>query len=480
MKKIQNVLLILIIAVITSFSAIFIYSNYIEKPKVVTVTEPSAVQYARQAANMDINVPDLTFAAEASVKTVVHIRTEYQQSTSYQGGNPFFEFFFGDRYRFDEPRIQQASGSGVIISSDGFIVTNNHVIEKSDVIKVILNDNREFDAKVAGTDPSTDIALLKIEETNLPAISWGNSDELKLGEWVLAVGNPFNLTSTVTAGIVSAKARGIGIIGGQLPIESFIQTDAAVNPGNSGGALVNTRGQLVGINTAIASRTGSYSGYSFAVPVSIVKKVVNDLKEYGEVQRAILGVRIQTVNAELAKEFGFDEVAGVYVAGVEEDGAAKGAGIKEGDVIISVDGIKVNTSSELQEQIGKHSPGDEVEVLIKRNNKKKLFNVTLRNTRGGTGIVKNNMLVMGAELDEIDDQLKYKLNIRNGLQITSLENGKLKEAGVKKGFIIVKVNKTPVNSVYDFRQVIKHSSGGVLIEGLYPNGEEAYYVFGID
>ncbi|MCF8358434.1 MAG: Do family serine endopeptidase [Prolixibacteraceae bacterium] len=480
MKKIQNVLLILIIAVVTSFSAIFIYSNYIEKPKVVTVTEPRAVQYARQAANMDINVPDLTFAAEASVKTVVHIRTEYQQSTSYQGNNPFFEFFFGDRYRFDEPRVQQASGSGVIISSDGFIVTNNHVIENSDVIKVILNDNREFDAKVVGTDPSTDIALLKVEETKLPAITWGNSDDLKLGEWVLAVGNPFNLTSTVTAGIVSAKARGIGIIGGQLPIESFIQTDAAVNPGNSGGALVNTRGQLVGINTAIASRTGSYSGYSFAVPVSIVKKVVDDLKEYGEVQRAILGVRIQTVNAELAKEFDFDDIAGVYVAGVEEDGAAKDAGIKEGDVIISVDGIKVNTSSELQEQIGKHSPGDEVEVLIKRNNKKKLFNVTLRNTRGGTGIVKNNMLVMGAELDEIDDQLKFKLNIRNGLQITSLENGKLKEAGVKKGFIIVKVNKTPVNSVYDFQQVIKHSSGGVLIEGLYPNGEEAYYVFGID
>ncbi|MBN1925300.1 MAG: PDZ domain-containing protein, partial [Prolixibacteraceae bacterium] len=276
------------------------------------------------------------------------------------------------------------------------------------------------------------------------------------------------------------KARGIGIIGAQLPIESFIQTDAAVNPGNSGGALVNNMGELVGINTAIASRTGSYSGYSFAVPVSIVKKVVNDLEEYGEVQRAILGVRIQTVNADLAKEFDLDVVGGVYIAGIEDDGAAKDAGIKEGDVIIAVNDVKVNTSSELQEQIGKHRPGDKVEVLVKRNNKEKLFTVTLRNTRGDTGIVKNNMLVLGAKLDEVDNQTKYKLNIKNGLRITELEKGKLKDAGVKEGFIIVRVNKTPVNSASEFQQVIKHSSGGVLIEGIYLNGEEAYYVFGID
>lgn len=478
MKKIQNVLFTVIIASVVSISAIFVYTHYFEKPKIVTVTEPTAVQYAKQP--VDISGPDLTNAAEISVKTVVHIRTEYQQSSSFSSGNPFFDFFFGDRYHFDEPQIQQASGSGVIISPDGFIVTNNHVIENSDAIKVTLNDNREFEAKLIGTDPSTDIALLKVDATDLPAIRWGNSDALKLGEWVLAVGNPFNLTSTVTAGIVSAKARGIGIIGAQLPIESFIQTDAAVNPGNSGGALVNTKGELVGINTAIASRTGSYSGYSFAVPVSIVKKVVNDLEEFGEVQRAILGVRIQTVNAELAKEFDLDKVGGVYIASVEDDGAAKDAGIKEGDVIISINDVVVNTSSELQEQIGKHRPGDKVNVLVKRNNKEKLFSVTLRNTRGDTGIVKNNMLVMGAELNEIDSQTKYKLNIKNGLKITELEKGKLKDAGVREGFIIVKVNKTPVNSVSDFQQVIKHSSGGVLIEGIYPNGEEAYYVFGID
>ncbi|HPR33055.1 MAG TPA: Do family serine endopeptidase [Prolixibacteraceae bacterium] len=479
MKKFQNVLFAVIIAVVAGFSTVYIYTRFFEKPKIVTVTEPRAVQYASlSSANAG---PDLTIAAENSVKAVVHIRTEYQQRVSgYSSGNPFFDFFFGDRYHFQEPQIQQASGSGVIISDDGYIVTNNHVIAESDVIKVTLHDNREFEAKLVGTDPSTDIALLKIDEKDLPAILWGNSDELKLGEWVLAVGNPFNLTSTVTAGIVSAKSRGIGIIGDQMPIESFIQTDAAVNPGNSGGALVNTRGELVGINTAIASRTGSYSGYSFAVPVSIVKKVVDDLKQFGEVQRAILGVRIQTVNAELAKEFKLDKVAGVYIAAVEEDGAAKEAGIKEGDVILSVNGVNVNTTAELQEQIGKQRPGDKVDVLVKRDSKEKLFQVTLRNTKGGTGIIKDSMSVMGAELAKADEQTKAKLNIRNGLKIQKLEKGKLKEAGIREGFIIVKVNKTAVNSIEDFKQVLKQSSGGVLLEGIYPNGEEAYYVFGID
>jgi len=379
-----------------------------------------------------------------------------------------------------QPQIQQASGSGVIISDNGYIVTNNHVIESATEIKVTLSDNREYKGKLIGTDPSSDIALIKIEESNLPTISWGNSDNLKLGEWVLAVGNPFNLNSTVTAGIVSAKSRGIGIIGAQLPIESFIQTDAAVNPGNSGGALVNTRGELVGINTAIASRTGSYSGYSFAIPVSIVKKVVDDLKQYGEVQRAILGVRIQNVNADLAKEFKLDDVAGVYIAAVEEEGAAKAAGIKEGDVVLSIDGSTVKNSSELQEQIGKHKPGDIVNVKVKRDHNEKIIKVTLRNPGGGIGIVKDNFTVLGADLEKADDTIKDKLNINYGLKVKKLNSGKLKEAGIKEGFIIVRVNKTKVNSIDDFREILKQSSGGVLIEGIYPNGESAYYVFGLE
>jgi serine protease Do len=477
MKRFQNLIFAVTIAVVGGFTSILVYTQYFEKPKVITVTEPKAVQFA--SYNPQMGGPDLTYAAENSVKAVVNIQTQYKH-TSYSSGNPVFEFFFGNPYQNQEPQIQQAVGSGVIISADGYIVTNNHVIESSNSIKVTLYDNREFEAKLIGTDPSTDIALLKIGATDLPTLSWGNSDNLKLGEWVLAVGNPFNLTSTVTAGIVSAKARGIGIIGTQLPIESFIQTDAAVNPGNSGGALVNTSGELVGINTAIASRTGSYSGYSFAIPVSIVKKVVDDLKQYREVQRAILGVRIQNVNAELAKEYNLEKIAGVYIAGTEEDGAAQAAGLKEGDIIISVNEIEIKTSSELQEQIGKHRPGDIVDVLIKRDSKEKHFNVTLRNTSGGTGIVKDNSSVLGAELEKISETVKNKLNISSGLKIKDLNSGKLKDAGIREGFIITGVNKAQVTSIDDFREILKQSNGGVLIEGIYPNGEKAYYVFGLE
>ncbi len=478
MKKIQNVLVSLIIALVGGFTAVMIYRS-IEKPQVVTVKEEKPVQFASfssQGGNID-----LTHAAEVSVKSVVNIQTQYKSTGSYSSGNPFFDFFFGDRNFYEQPQIQQAAGSGVIITGDGYIVTNNHVIEGSSNIKVKLHDNREYEAKLIGTDPNTDIALIKVEGENFPAIKWGNSDVLKLGEWVLAVGNPFNLTSTVTAGIVSAKSRGIGIISGQLPIESFIQTDAAVNPGNSGGALVNTQGELVGINTAIASRTGSYSGYSFAVPVSIVKKVVDDIKQFGEVQRAVLGVNIQDVDATLAKEFNLDDINGVYVASVVEKGAAEESGIKKGDVIVSINDVKVNTRSELQEQISKHRPGDNVKVLVKRDNKEKLFTATLRNTRGGTGIVKDQDFIMGAELAKVDETTMGKLGINNGVQVKTLEDGKIKNAGIRKGFIITYVNKTPVNHVEDINQIIKQSrSGGVLIEGIYPNGEEAYYVFGIN
>ena len=481
MKKFQNLIFATLIAVIGGFVSIFIYTNYIEKPQVVTVKEPSNVQYANLPAASEM--PDLTYAAENSVKTVVHIQTSYRQQGYQSGGNSLFDFFFGNPYQQQQPqqRMQQASGSGVIISSDGYIVTNNHVIEKSEDIKVTLHDNRTYDAKLVGTDPTTDIALIKIDAEDLPAVAWGNSDELKLGQWVLAVGNPFNLTSTVTAGIVSAKGRGLGLNShpGQMGIESFIQTDAAVNPGNSGGALVDTRGYLVGINTAIASRTGSYSGYSFAVPVSIVKKVVSDLKEFGEVQRALLGVIIRTVDSELAEEEDIDKVEGVYVVELTEEGAAEEAGIEVGDVIIAIDEVKVNTSNEVQEQISRHSPGDKVDVLIKRKNKEKLFTANLRNTKGGFGIVKNSITVLGAELEPVDEKTKEKLNIDYGLVVKDLSDGKLDDAGIKEGFIITHVNKQPVNSIQRMKDLLNVSRGGVLIEGKYPNGEEAYFVFGL-
>ncbi|KAB2821325.1 MAG: trypsin-like serine protease, partial [Paludibacter sp.] len=304
---------------------------------------------------------DFTVAAELTVNAVVHVKVKSEVQVSQFGGrDQLFEYFFGPQFRQQQPQIREGAGSGVIISEDGYIVTNNHVIDKSKEIEVVLNDKRTYSATVVGADPNTDIALLKIDEKNLPYIIFGNSDSLKVGEWVLAVGNPFNLTSTVTAGIVSAKARNINILNSAMPIESFIQTDAAVNPGNSGGALVNQRGELVGINTAIASRTGSYAGYSFAVPTTIVRKVVDDLKEFGEVQRALLGVVITTVTADVAQDYNLGKIEGVYVDNVSDNGAAKEAGIRSGDVIIAVGNKKVNTNAELQEAVSQYRPGDDV------------------------------------------------------------------------------------------------------------------------
>lgn len=479
MKKIANVSLIVLVAILGGLTAIFAYNKIVGTPKYVAVSE-QPVRYASLPSSQT-QMPDLTYAAENSVKGVVHIKTQYT-SKGYSGGGSLFDYLFGDRgfYYPSEPQIQQASGSGVVISTDGYIVTNNHVIENSDEINVVLSDNREFKAKLVGTDPSTDIALLKIDADQLYMIPWGNSDDLKLGEWVLAVGNPFNLTSTVTAGIVSAKSRSINIIGGQMPIESFIQTDAAVNPGNSGGALVNTRGELMGINTAIASKTGSYTGYSFAVPSSIAKKVVSDLKEYGEVQRALLGVSIKTMSSDLAKEKKIDFVEGVYVDDVVADGAAQAAGIKAGDIIVSFNGASTKTSSELQEHVSQMRPGDSVKIIVKRGGKEKLFELTLRNTRGDTGVVRDNMSVLGAELANVDEETLEKLNLRNGLKVQKLMSGKLKTAGVKEGFIITSVNKRPVSSINEVKELLKSSRGGVLVEGVYPNGQEAYYVFGQD
>lgn len=419
-------------------------------------------------------------ASDATVPAVVHVKTTYSVNGSSGAYNPFQDFFWGDRgYR--NPSPPRSAGSGVIITDDGFIVTNNHVVENSEKVEVTLHDKRTLQAKVIGTDPSTDLALLKVEDKGLPYLPYGNSDNVKVGEWVLAVGNPFNLTSTVTAGIVSAKARNISILPDQqFPIESFIQTDAAVNPGNSGGALVDTQGNLIGINTAIASSTGSYSGYSFAIPVNIVKKVVSDLIEFGNVQRAFIGVSIRDIDSKLAEEKGIKKLNGVFVAGLTEGGAAQNAGIEEGDIITKVGGVEVNSTPELQEQVSKYRPGDKVEVTINRNSNFRNVTVTLRNKDGDTKVVKNETVShLGAEFEAVSREESARLGIKNGVKITRLDAGKLRNAGIREGFIIQSIDNRPVVSPSDITAVLNSKKGGVLIEGIYPNGTRAYYGFGL-
>jgi Do/DeqQ family serine protease len=479
MNKLGKFSITFLMVIAGAFIAVWAYSTYFVKPQVVTITEKQPLRYATLAADSNISLPDLTFAAEKSIHSVVHIATQSMRGGGWSSGNPFFDEFFG--LRNQQPQIAQGFGSGVIISADGYIITNNHVIESAQNIKVILNDKREFEAKLIGADPSTDIALLKVEARDLQFLTYGNSNDLKLGEWVLAVGNPFNLTSTVTAGIVSARSRNLGINEDQLSIESFIQTDAAVNPGNSGGALVNQQGNLIGINTAIyGGRSGSYTGYSFAVPVTIVSKVIEDLKKFGEVQRALLGVNIGDVNAEIAKELKLDKVEGVYVGGVPENGAAREAGIKEKDVIIQVEGESIRNTAQLQEKISQYRPGDKVNVIVIRNNEKKPFTVTLRNKHGDTEIVRDNTSVLGADFGVVSDKEKENLKINSGIKITKLDNGKLKSLGMKVGFIVTHVNKKPIYEVKDFRREIGNAKGGILVEGIYPNGESAYFVFGAE
>lgn len=481
MTNLKKGLFTFLVALAGGFMALLVYTTYFNEPQTFTVKQNQAMRYASLPTTDTSELPDLTYAAENSVHAVVHIMVT--QKGIYNAQNPLYEWFFGDRggYNHEAP-IKQGFGSGVILTDDGTIVTNNHVVDGADNIKVILNDKREFDAKLIGTDPQTDVAVLKIDAKSLPFLRFGNSDDLKLGQWVLAVGNPFNLTSTVTAGIVSAKGRNIGINQSIAGIEAFIQTDAAVNPGNSGGALVNTKGELIGINTAIASQTGTYSGYSFAIPANIVKKVIGDIREYGEVQRALLGVEIGDVTADIAEEKKLDKIEGVFIGRVQAGGASEKAGIKDNDVIISVDGIAVNSTGQLQEQINKHRPGDKVEVIIKRANKKQPFNVTLRNKHGDTEIVKSDDAneIFGSKFVTISDREKEDLGIRYGIKITEIGSGKFKNTGIRNGFIITQVNKNPISEVYDFKRIIKNSKGGILVEGIYPNGEIAYYVFRLD
>lgn len=433
---------------------------------------------------------DFTVAAELSIHAVVHVKTKTPMKGRQYGyqGDPFFEYFFGrPRQNPDQPRempMQEGVGSGVIISNDGYIVTNNHVVDGSTEIDVTLNDRRTYKAKLIGTDQGTDLALIKIDAENLPVIVFGNSDSLKVGEWVLAVGNPFNLASTVTAGIVSAKTRNINIINSQMKLEAFIQTDAAVNQGNSGGALVNTRGQLVGINTAIASQTGTYAGYSFAIPVSIVQKVVTDIRKFGVVQRAVLGIEIRDIDSQIAKDKNLKSMAGAYVSKVNEQSAAKSAGLKEGDIINNVNNVPVNTVTELQEQIGRYRPGDKITVSVLRNNKEEKLKVELKNRMGNTDVVmsqQNSKDVLGVTFKEINERTREQLGLNYGIEIKSVSKGKFADQEIKPGFIILKINNMTIRSEDDVQKAydaaINSSSNEkvLFIAGVYPNGKVTYY-----
>lgn len=477
------------IAVVSAVAGVYVYAQvFATEPKIITIKEEvSPVAHFTSTAQQG-NLPDLTIAAEKTVHAVVHVKTK-SRGKDYYSSNPFYEFFFGpgSGYRQQPQQPIMGAGSGVILTEDGYIVTNNHVIDGADEIEVTLNDKRNFSATLVGTDPTSDIALLKIEAEELPFVPYGNSDVLKVGEWVLAVGNPFNLTSTVTAGIVSAKARSINIIANRnqtLGVESFIQTDAAVNPGNSGGALVNQNGELVGINTAIASQTGSFTGYSFAVPVSIAKKVVSDLMEYGEVQRGLLGVSIAEVSAELAEELNIkiDKIKGVFVLEVSPNGGAKEAGLQSGDIILSVNGDEVNSVPELQERVSRHRPGENIKLIILRDGKQKPFDVVLRNIRGTTSIISSTDFddTLGATLEQVSTSDLRRLGVRYGIQVAEVGNGRLFKSGVKDGYIITKVNDAYIKTVDDFENIVAASSEGLFITGVYPNGRVVYYAVNLN
>jgi serine protease Do len=450
--------------------------------------------------NGEIVPLDFTDVASKVMPAVVHIKSTQlqtiQRSPREDHGDPFRDFFGNDFFKFfgpgyrdgypgNEPRARTGSGSGVIINADGYIVTNRHVIDGAEEIDVTLEDNRVFRARVLGTDASTDLALLQIKEKNLPYVPLINSDEVEVGEWVLAVGNPFNLSSTVTAGIVSAKGRNINILHDRSAIESFIQTDAAINPGNSGGALVNLEGGLVGINTAIASPTGTYTGYGFAVPANIVAKVVKDLKTYGTVQRGYLGLMIRSLDGNLAAEKDLKLTEGVYVDSITAHSAAGDAGVEAGDVILEIDDIPVKQSSTLIEIISRHYPGDQVSLKINRKGKELLYQVTLRNLDGKEKINDREsgdiLGILGIDLEEISNKTAEKLDVEGGLRITRLSNGKLKqETKIKDGFIITRVDGKRVRSIEAFVRQLENSQGGILLEGVYEDFPGTYYyAFGL-
>ncbi len=487
--EIKKLSLTALVAVVSSLITVFAVNQFNQKNLSFQQKQANGVRFASYGgSSSNVGLPDFTQAAAMTTPAVVHIKTEYATTRSTRQIDPFRDFFGGQDFGFpQQQQPSEASGSGVIISDDGYIITNNHVVENGDNINVILYDKREYKATVVGTDPSTDLALLHIEEKQLPFIPFGNSDSVLVGQWVLAVGNPFNLESTVTAGIVSAKGRNINILRDKsnAPVEAFIQTDAAVNPGNSGGALVNTRGELIGINSAIATPTGTFAGYSFAIPINLAAKVMNDLKNYGVVKRGFLGVGISDISSDLAKEYDLATLKGVYVDSIFYGGAGAAAGLHRGDVITKVNGNEVNSSPELQEQISKFHPGDKIVLNVVRNGSEKMFNVTLMekeetfNENNPTTASLDNL---GADFSNLSAKDKSKLGVSGGVKVIKLRNGKLSQyTDIREGFVILKVNNKTVNSVDDLKNAMDGAHGMVMIQGTYLDYPGNYfYSFGIN
>lgn len=473
MKRFLIVGVVVLSAFIGAVTGVVLTLRYIDSaPRYPSIEKQQNLTLARMgldSARRNSVYPDFEYASRLSTPSVVHIKTGYGPGDF--SINPL-ELYFRHQLR--------SSGSGVIISDDGYIITNFHVIEDATNIEITMSDNQHFYAKVIGRDPSTDLALLKIKAKNLPFMAYGNSDLVVPGQWVLAVGNPFDLNSTVTAGIVSAKARNIGILrerNNNLEVESFIQTDAAVNPGNSGGALVNLKGELIGINSAIATATGSYSGYSFAIPVNLAKKIMDDLLEFGQVQRGLLGVVIRDVNADMAEEKNLDVIRGVYIDRVNEGSAANQAGLEAGDVITAVDGYNVGSTSELQERVARHRPGHAVNVSFRREGHEKSVKTVLKNIEGRESISRKeiNYTVEGGTLEDIPYSELARRNLDGGVLVKTLENGKWKKAGMKEDFIITFVDKVAIDNVADLNRILEYKTGGILVEGIYRNGEKGTY-----
>lgn len=486
----KSVLLIVAVSAVTSLASIWGYSKWMQAGSSAYFGNDSGKLPVNYAGFFDndhsgAGIPDFTDAATSATPAVVHIKTKIKGKTvkmsnpfadMFGDNDPFFQFFGGPKSQTlpDE----QASGSGVIMSQDGYIITNNHVVDGASEIKVTLTNRKTYEATVVGADPNTDLAVIKINADNLPTMVYGNSDDVKLGQWVLAVGYPLNLDVTVTAGIVSAKSRSIGINKSERAIESFIQTDAAVNPGNSGGALINTNGQLIGINSAIASPTGSYAGYSYAIPVNIVKKTIGDLIKYGAVQRGYIGISYapDIMSDEQKKSQGIKEGKGVFVTGVGDDGAAKKAGIQKGDFVTNINGTDVSTGAELQEQVARYKPGDKIDVTYERDGKPNTVSVTLKNKSGNYDIVQKETVAdnLGSELVTIDKETAKKNDITGGVLVKKIGSGLLQKTRMQEGFVITSVDGQDVNSVEDLKSILAKSRGTVRLEGIYPGYDGTY------
>ncbi len=480
-KGILTVLLSVVAGGLTAYGVVKATQPVSEQQIVTTDATGAPVEY-RTVNLAETDYPDFTYAAESAVEAVVYVEVTVQRRQQYQNIDPFFRFFFGDEYSMPQQREAKGSGSGVIIRPDGYIVTNNHVVDGATKIQVTLNNNQQYDATVVGTDPATDVAIIKVDANNLPTIPMGDSDKLRLGEWVLAIGSPLGvqLRSTITAGIVSAKGRSMPDGSGEFKIESFIQTDAAVNPGNSGGALVNKKGELVGINTAIVSQTGSYSGYSFAVPVNIVKRVVDDLIDYGSVKRAMLGISMGTVDKKIADEMKLSSVSGVYIYEVSKGSAADKAGLRKDDVIIAIDGQKITDASSVQAKVSGYHPGDTADIAYVRDGKTSHVTVVFQaasSTNGEVGL-DGTTEFYGAKLKAADPQALKALGLKAGVEIVSLGSGKMADAGAREGGIIAYVNGKSVSKPEEVVALAKKADRAIYVEGVDKSGRSFYFGFG--